>query len=292
MPLQREVMKKLRTEKNLSQEALCQDIYPRSTYASFESNGFSILSDTLFLLLDRLNVSVQEFQYLIQEGPLPKKSAYHDLIPAIEGKDQQALLALASEFEVAYQKNKDLGWLMLQLLAEYGYERLQDDYTVTHFKITHFKKIDLLIHHLETCDTWYSFEIAAFTNMMQFINATTFNLMIAELPQRLDLNNPDNQLSYLKVIINSAIYLLENEAYELVNETLAIADPYVRTHERLHYRILIRYYSTLTDELLNGRKSVTQYKFLKIYQEMGFEGLDRTLMNQRRRLLNEQATTR
>lgn len=67
------LLKKLCTERNLSQRKLAADISERSTLATFEQKGHRIAFDILYKYLDRLNVTLEEFEYHLTNNQLNEK---------------------------------------------------------------------------------------------------------------------------------------------------------------------------------------------------------------------------
>ncbi|MCA6742816.1 helix-turn-helix domain-containing protein [Enterococcus durans] len=60
------LIKKLRLERGLSQKKLAQGISQRSTLASFENNATKISYNILIQYLDRMNVTLEEYQFMIK----------------------------------------------------------------------------------------------------------------------------------------------------------------------------------------------------------------------------------
>ncbi|MDB1652685.1 helix-turn-helix transcriptional regulator [Enterococcus durans] len=67
------LIKKLRLERGLSQEKLAQGISQRSTLASFENNATKISYNILIQYLDRMNVTLEEYQFMLDGNNLSEK---------------------------------------------------------------------------------------------------------------------------------------------------------------------------------------------------------------------------
>ena len=67
------LIKKLRLERGLSQEKLAQGISQRSTLASFENNATKISYNILIQYLDRMNVTLEEYQFMLDDNNLSEK---------------------------------------------------------------------------------------------------------------------------------------------------------------------------------------------------------------------------
>ena len=64
------LIKKLRLERGLSQKKLAQGISQRSTLASFENNATKISYNILIQYLDRMNVTLEEYQFMLDGNNL------------------------------------------------------------------------------------------------------------------------------------------------------------------------------------------------------------------------------
>ncbi len=73
---QGQLFQKLRKERNISQETLVQGISSRSTLSSFENRNTLLSSELLFHYLNRLNITPNEFQLLINDGAPTKKQIF------------------------------------------------------------------------------------------------------------------------------------------------------------------------------------------------------------------------
>lgn len=61
------VIKRLRKERGLSQEELAKKITTRTTLASIENRNQTVSFHLLIKLLDRLNIRLEEFLFLLNE---------------------------------------------------------------------------------------------------------------------------------------------------------------------------------------------------------------------------------
>ena len=59
------LIKKLRKERELTQSELSKDIMPRTTLSSIENGGRTVEVTKLFKLLNRMNISIEEYSFLL-----------------------------------------------------------------------------------------------------------------------------------------------------------------------------------------------------------------------------------
>ncbi len=67
------LIKKLRLERGLSQKKLAQGISQRIMLASFENNATKISYNILIQYLDRMNVTLEEYQFMLDGNNLSEK---------------------------------------------------------------------------------------------------------------------------------------------------------------------------------------------------------------------------
>lgn len=283
--LQRDILKFYRKERKLSQQQLCAGICPRTTYATFEKHGFSMSSDILFQLLDRLNVRLDEFDYQLQGKNSPKDVAFIQLSDAVQTKDVERLRRFANDCWANYQKHLDLTWLVYTLKATEQQLKIAGDFDPLRFKAQHQDWFKPLLQRLDQITHWQHFEFSLFANLIIYLSTPEISRTIKKMEQTLDFTKEANQILFIKAVVNCAVRLLEYEEYSLVQQILEKSTPYTTAPEYLHYRVMARYFQTLSHELQYGRGSLSEYQFLAIYSQVGLDGHRQTLLNHRKRLL-------
>ena len=157
------LLKKLRTERNLSQRKLAADISERSTLATFEQKGHRIAFDILYKYLDRLNVTLEEFEYHLTNNQLnEKKQLSKQFHNAYYQHDFDQLAVLIEESKTTYQETQDFFYYLLYsqyylILKKKGYVHTIDE----------TERIETVIKgYLDKIETWGRFEITIFANLM------------------------------------------------------------------------------------------------------------------------------
>lgn len=73
------LIRQLRQDRHLSQKFLAQGICSREAITKFEQRGTDLSAKNLFLILDKMNITIEEFVFLMQDGELPsKQKIYHE----------------------------------------------------------------------------------------------------------------------------------------------------------------------------------------------------------------------
>lgn len=67
------LIRNLRKERKLSQQFLSEGITTREAVSRFENRGTNITADTLFQFLDKMNVTLEEYHYLLNDFELSQK---------------------------------------------------------------------------------------------------------------------------------------------------------------------------------------------------------------------------
>ncbi|MDU0335530.1 helix-turn-helix transcriptional regulator, partial [Enterococcus sp. 2CBP] len=70
---QANLFKKLRIERGYTQQKLSEGVSSRTTLSSFENRGTELSSHTLFLYLDKMNIRLEEFQIMLNDGEFTTK---------------------------------------------------------------------------------------------------------------------------------------------------------------------------------------------------------------------------
>ncbi len=285
--LESEIMRTIRLDKGLTQQALCTDICSQSTYASFEKQGYSISSDRLFKLLNRLNVHLDEFEMLLNGKENIKKMLTRNLEKAIQGKDATALQTLATEFYQHYELEKDIFYLCYYLKSLEFFSKLTTYFDFKCFSYEQRQVVTTLKEYLKNVEHWRYFECALFSNLIMYLDSSSIMNFIKALPNKVDLELPKNQELFIKAVVNSCASLIESEEYPLLLATLQLTEEYTTDLERLHWRIVCQFFKDICEEIVKGKRNKGQYQYLKIYSTTEHDGYYQTLMNFRQRILKE-----
>lgn len=153
------LIKKLRTDRGISQEKLAQGISRRSTLASFERQATKISYDMLVQYLDRMNITLEEYQFLLDDGNLSEKRGISVLFYQKLTKEYDAAFS-----DMLFQKYNETGESYYQLLrSEYLLVMKKDNRDLV---IDEAKEKQVLSVYLDTIEDWGRFELAIFINTL------------------------------------------------------------------------------------------------------------------------------
>ena len=148
------VYKDIRQSKGLTQEEICGDMLARSTLARIESGQVIPKFDTFIFLLQQINMSLEEFEYICNVyQPSERQKLLNIANNNLSITDNTELLSLKQQCQEYLQTHHDIP--MQQLL-----DRLTVTIHVREFggesKDTTFQETTQKIwHYLEKQNTWY-----------------------------------------------------------------------------------------------------------------------------------------
>ncbi len=152
------LIRKLRKERGLTQEQLTRGISQRGTLAAFESRGTKIGFELLFNYLERMNITLEEYQFLLDNNNLSNKqklSNYLIFSKEVTPKQEKELLN-------EYEKTGNIYYRLI-----YGQRKLIHSYLHNEpFTKELEEEIDTIKKYLETIDTWGHFELTVFSNCL------------------------------------------------------------------------------------------------------------------------------
>lgn len=159
------LIKTLRKERQLTQEELAEGITTRTTLASIENRNKDISFDVLLKILDRLNIQMMEFLFLLNEG----KHSYKQQLYSEVYSDYYSKGYLSKDVEAklvnAYQETRDFFYLAAhtQMLAiqlrNEGHLSVEKEKQLA-------KSVEDVKDHLNRVTNWTHLELGLFTNCL------------------------------------------------------------------------------------------------------------------------------
>lgn len=254
------LLKKLRTERNLSQRKLAADISERSTLATFEQKGHRIAFDILYKYLDRLNVTLEEFEYHLTNNQLnEKKQLSKQFHNAYYQHDYDQLAILIDESKTTYQETQDFFYYLLYsqyylILKKKGFLHTIDE----------TEKIEATIKsYLDKIETWGKFEITIFANLMFLFTDEYILFQIEQLNKQEFYNNllSLNYHIYSKLLTNAAFLFIDRNQIDHLKQILFYMTKNIPLdNDRI--RLMIRYFEGIIaifhGEIETGKQTITK----------------------------------
>jgi len=254
------LLKKLRTERNLSQRKLAADISERSTLATFEQKGHRIAFDILYKYLDRLNVTLEEFEYHLTNNQLnEKKQLSKQFHNAYYQHDFDQLAVLIEESKTTYQETQDFFYYLLYsqyylILKKKGYVHTIDE----------TERIETVIKgYLDKIETWGRFEITIFANLMFLFTDEYILFQIEQLNKQEFYNNllSLNYHIYSKLLTNAAFLFIDRSQIDHLKQILFYMTKNIPLdNDRI--RLMIRYFEGIIaifhGEIETGKQTISK----------------------------------
>lgn len=170
MKQQGSLIKKLRTDRKISQAKLAEGISSRTTLSSFENRKTNLSSQTLFDYLDKMNITVHEFSLLIDsEATGQKRQLVQDFYTRYY--DRTLTIDYLTSLEERYFETQNFFYYSLYvqgllLLNRESFLMNRGAYT---------QEVELVKQYLFDIETWGRFELNLFSNLLFIFDQETIS---------------------------------------------------------------------------------------------------------------------
>lgn len=235
--LSSEVIRRFREERRISQAVLANGIMSRQALNKFETRGTSISSEKLFSLLDRMNVTIEEYLSAIEyRGETEKKEIERKFIQCLKepAKMTDFLDYLSGRFHLTddpYYRIK-----FSQFTLEFAYIN-EEDY------MSKAEEIDYIKNFLNRIEDWGVFELTVYSNCLFIFESeyiiNTFRRNNSKIQKF--VNQKGFKTTLYSLIDNCLILFLsrnEIDHFEKVLPTLFdISNTFENAYQRILYNI-------------------------------------------------------
>lgn len=239
---QSNLIKSLRVERGYSQKKLCEGISSRTTLSSFENRGTELSSELLFCYLDRLNIKLEEYQNLLNDGCQSdkKRLSLEFSKQYYEGRISEELKA---EILKKYESTNDFYFFALWFEANIVLEFRNDTFS----KGKYLNEIKKLCDYLFEIESWQHFEISLFTNLM-FVFSDEMILTLFNSSQKIILMNTKNP--YYRTLmttffINGVFLGFERNNEDIIQKFLTGLNKIALQQKDIYARIHYTYFNEL-----------------------------------------------
>lgn len=211
------VFARLRKDRNLTQTDVSKEICSRTTLASFEKHGRNISLEKTIQLLNKINVSLEEFFIHAEDyGTQEKKQLSLEIIEVLQSKKSQKIKVLSENLAQKFQKTHDqfysLNRCYLLLLAHQNKFYLLSSETKE-------SCLSSILTHLDNVESWGKTELSLFNNLM-FCFETPFItnvLMYSEKRFKILEKIPSMETAILTVHLNAITLFIQRNEYEIAD---------------------------------------------------------------------------
>lgn len=252
-----ELFKQLRKERHISQRQLVNGISQRSTLSSFETNGSRITFHLLEQYLERMNVDLEEFQFLLNHSKqTSKKQLSQDLYRDYYSQNYEKVSQKLTYCLSLYEKSNDFYYY--HLYAQYSLILEDKKYlSLTDTEITSISK--KLLTYLSSIENWGRFEYALFSNTLFHYDDEFIYMMILTMDKKESIASITE--IHLKLKSNAIIIFLQRKNYNYAKELIANLDA-VTTMNHMNSRLLVHYFKgillVVNNQSEHGLKKINQ----------------------------------
>ena len=199
-----EFIKKIRQEKHLTQKELAEGILSKNFLSKFERGESKITSEIFLKLLERLNVSLDEFEQLVTS-----KHSQKEFLQKLETfksqKDGYLLENLKAEEKQLFQSDRNRRHLHNQFLVEAHLQYLQG-------KTIDVKQKRVIQSYLFEVEEWGDYEWELFGNIVFCLSTKETHLYLDSIFRKARLGKQDTMHKRMLCRILLNIFLEDIEA--------------------------------------------------------------------------------
>ena len=278
------LLKKIRLSKNLTLKALASDYLSVSFLSKFERGESDISLSRFFLLLDKLDVSIEEFYGILsQDNPTHTEKLLESASNAYYQNDSLSLQKYAREERHKFELTQDKSFLYNSIMLESFLVSVSN-------KEVDENKVRELTDYLFSIEQWGKRELIILGNSMSFISTQTLNVLTKEIVYRTSLfgKSDSNQRIRLSLLINAAYEFLRRDELDLAKYYLDLVNdigiPEVLLYERHELIFVMGTYLIKSGEVTEGRNLIEGC--LETLRTLGAENLLLTKESEYQELLN------
>lgn len=202
--------RKIRKQKNLTIQCIAKDIMSVSMISKFERDESDVTLSRIIPMLNRMNVTLEEFLYTHNEF---KKSEFRETLSLVIKAYQQSNLPLIRkiirEEEEKFTKTGIVDFKMNSLM----FEAILID--ITGEQLTQ-ESIDFVVNSLWSIEVWGEYEVTIYGNMIKVINIESVILLSKEIFKKSKryARLTSHRADIYGIMINTIIVCLEKKKIE------------------------------------------------------------------------------
>ncbi|MDR0920992.1 MAG: helix-turn-helix transcriptional regulator [Lactobacillales bacterium] len=219
-----EKFKEIRQNKHLSQKEVCGKEISRTTLSKFENGGRSMNIHHFLRLLERIDMSFDEFSYICSDYTLkPKKQIVADFLSLYSNYDIQSITKLIKDSE-NYLAISDNWYVKAILEVSHAYLQDQKD-TPDLINATATKIIPMVWEELSKQDEWYLLDLRLLNAILYSFPIETTGQIAKEVKKRIGKYQNFTQVLPLitALYLNLSLLYLQNNKSEKAENILSEA---------------------------------------------------------------------
>lgn len=236
-----ELFRKLRMERELSQQSLAEGICSRSALASFEYRNTGISFDIAVKFLEKMNVTLDEYMFMYNQSSLtPKREVVNELTSAHKVSDVKKVI------DQLFKETGDVYYEYLLIPIELGTDSKLSNKEKT-------QKVNKIKNHLERVETWGRFEVSIFTNCLFLLETEFIKISLkSSIKKMKDFQDQTYTYSYIGGLIANGISLaIQRKDPDLLNSFLQLLNSFEGKLKDASFILLKKFFDILNNNKLN-----------------------------------------
>ncbi|MFV0557256.1 MAG: Rgg/GadR/MutR family transcriptional regulator [Enterococcus sp.] len=218
-------------------------ISQRTTLSSFERNGTRIAFEILSEYLQRMNITLEEYEYLLHSKELTQQ----------RGISSEVMQKVQQPFEEPFSQKllflyHDTGlFFYYSLYAQYCLVRHHLGDSLSKSKLTHIERT--IKDYLDSIETWGRFELVLFSNCLFLFSDTYINFQFREAVQQMRLYKDSAHYSteLLKFVINGLNLSFERGATVNLKLFKNELERFITLYDDLKAKLILKIFNLLLD---------------------------------------------
>lgn len=253
------LMRKLRQDRNISQESLAGNFYSRDNISRFERNNSKINLDMFVHSLGRMNLSLEEYAIFQQlEEPSLKEILKNDFKKALDTELGESYL---QELYSEYEKSLDIYYLYLYSLGRILRHK------ITNLPLDLSKEIQIIKQHLDKVESWGFFEFMMYANTLFLFENSYIRQNYPLVIQKFNSFPHSAKFQHLKIrfLLNSLTLAFERKQFELIDTYLTELFNSTENSDYILGRIFWKFFDGLNRTVQHGQPfdTETTYSWLR-----------------------------
>lgn len=164
-----ETIKRLRLAKKIPSQSLYTDLLSRQARSNFEKGESDTTVSKFFILLDRLNISLDEFYVLHTQKESVEFHLFTDIASVYYKKDIEGLILLINKLSEEYKRTNNIKYYHYKIMVENMLRILKNESPSEDF--------EQLSNYLMNCDSWGYYEIMLFSNSINYFSQDLIDIV-------------------------------------------------------------------------------------------------------------------
>lgn len=263
------IIKEIRLAKGLKSKDVYHNLVTRATAVRFEKGSSDTTMEKFFVIINRLNITLEEFDFIAREKESIDKLFINQLYQAFYTNNEEKIEQLKDSLLAEYTHQSNVKYLHYHIVSQLLLDELRGMTTST-------KYVNKLRDYLLKCDVWGYYEIMLFTNTIIFYHEELIDALYKEAKKTLllysDMRMYKNEMAILLMniieakiqkgsIASASYYLGELESIRL------------HTLDNMYIQSMTKYFGELLTIIKSEHIDLKNIKY--IIDFLDFLGLDK-----------------